>query len=201
MPHTHNATSTKMRVEMKSKRIPAIVTTVVVLAVLGGVAVLAQDKYAVKVPDGLALSEFRGYEAWQAVSVSHPTGGGEGMSGSAILNIIVANRVMIDAYAAGIPGNGKPFPDGAKVAKIQYIPKKSAEAPANTLIPDRLKDVAFMVKDSKRFADTGGWGYGMFNYVPVSNAFTPEGTGAKCGAACHTIAKAKDFVFTEYGKR
>jgi hypothetical protein len=153
------------------------------------------------VPDGLALSEFRGYETWQAVSVSHPTGGGEGMSDSAILNIIVANPVMIDAYAAGIPGNGKPFPDGAKVAKIQYIPKKSAEAPANTLIPDRLKDVAFMLKDSKRFSDSGGWGYAMFNYDPASDGFTPDGTGAKCGAACHTIAKAKDFVFTAYGKR
>ena len=123
------------------------------------------------------------------------------MSDSAILNIIVANPVMIDAYAAGIPGNGKPFPDGAKVAKIQYIPKKSVEAPANTLIPDRLKDIAFMVKDGKRFADTGGWGYGMFNYNPASDAFTPEGTGAKCGASCHMIAKAKDFVFTAYGKR
>jgi hypothetical protein len=189
---------------MKSKRIPAVVTIAVVLAVLGGMAVIAQDKqdkYTLQVPDGLALSEFRGYETWQAVSVSHPTGGGEGMSDSAILNIIVANPVMIDAYAAGIPGNGKPFPDGAKVAKIQYIPKKSAEAPANTLIPDRLKDVAFMLKDSKRFSDSGGWGYAMFNYDPASDGFTPDGTGAKCGAACHTIAKAKDFVFTAYGKR
>src|SRR5262245_41169038 len=55
---------------MKSKRIPAVVTMAVVLAVLGGSAVTAQDKYAVQVPDGLAFSEFRGYETWQVVSVS-----------------------------------------------------------------------------------------------------------------------------------
>jgi hypothetical protein len=185
---------------MKSQRTPAIVTIAVALAVLGGAAVIAQDKYAVQVPDGLAFSEFRGYETWQVVSVSHPTGG-EGMSDNEVLNEIVANPVMIDAYAAGIPGNGRPFPDGAKAAKIQYIPKKSAEAPFNVSIPDRLKDVAFMLKASKRFSDSGGWGYAMFNYDPASDGVTPDGTGAKCGAACHTIAKAKDFVFTAYGKR
>ena len=185
---------------MKTRRTPAIVTLSVVLAVLVGSAVIAQDKYDLKVPEGLAFSDFRGYENWQVVSVSHPTGG-EGMSGDATLNVIVANPVMIDAYAAGIPGNGKPFPDGAKAAKIQYVPRKSAQAPFDVWIPERLKDVAFMLKDSKRFAGTGGWGYAMFNYDSASDGFTPDGTGAACGAGCHTIAKAKEFVFTEYGKR
>ena len=185
---------------MKSRRTSTIWTTAVVLAVFGGTAVIAQDKYAVRVPDGLALSEFKGYETWQVVSVSHPAGG-EGMSSNETLNVIVANPVMIDAYAAGIPGNGRPFPDGAKAAKIQYIPKKSAEAPFSVSIPDTLKDVAFMLKDSKRFSDSGGWGYAMFDYDVASDRFTPNGTGAKCGAGCHTIAKAKDFVFTAYGKR
>jgi hypothetical protein len=166
-----------------------------VLAVLGGRSVTAQDKpdkYALKVPDGLAFSEFRGYETWQVVSVSQT---------NEVLNLIVANPVMIKAYQAGIPGNGKPWPDGSKAAKIQYIPKKSAEAPAPTMVPDTLKDVAFMAKDGKRFRDSGGWGYAMANHDAASDRFTPEGTGAKCGAACHTIAKAKDYVFTAYGKR
>lgn len=185
---------------MKSKSIPAIVTVAVVLAVLGGTAVTAQDKYAVKVPGGLAFSEFRGYETWQVVSVSHPAGG-EGMSANELLNVIVANPVMINAYRAGIPGNGKPFPDGSKSAKIQWRPKKSAEAPVPTKVPDSLKDVAFMAKDGKRFSDSGGWGYALFNYDPASDRFTPEGTGAKCGAACHTIVKAKDYVFTAYEKK
>ena len=68
-------------------------------------------------------------------------------------------------------------------------------------IPDGLKDVAFMLKDGKRFADTGGWGYALFDYSATADAFTPNGTGAACGAACHTIVKSKDFVFTAYGKR
>lgn len=66
----------------------------------------------------------------------------------------MANPEMVQAYQAGIPGNGKPFPDGAKAAKIQYVPKKSSEAPFNVAIPDSLKDVAFMAKDSKRFPDS-----------------------------------------------
>jgi Cytochrome P460 len=73
----------------------------------------------------------------------------------------MANPEMVQAYQAGIPGNGKPFPDGAKAAKIQYVPKKSSEAPFNVAIPDSLKDVAFMAKDSKRFPDSRRcWSYG-----------------------------------------
>ena len=177
---------------MKSKRIPVVVATAVVAALLGGRAVTAQDKYTLEVPDGLAFSEFKGYETWQVVALSHS---------DETLNVIVANPVMIDAYQAGFPGNGKPWPDGAKAAKIQYIPKKSADAPFDVAVPDVLKDVAFMAKDGKRFADSGGWGYALFNYEPASKKFTPDGTGAKCGAACHTAAKAKDYVFTEYGER
>jgi hypothetical protein len=184
---------------MKSKRTPVVLSMAGVLAVLGGTAVIAQDKYTLKIPDGLAFSEFRGYESWQVVSVSHPTGNAD-MSGE-VLNVIVADPVMIDAYLAGIPGNGKPFPDGAKAAKIQYVPKKSAEAPFSVSIPDRLLDVAFMLKDSKRFSSSGGWGYGLFNYEPASDAFKPDGTGATCGFGCHAVVSKKDYVFTAYEKR
>jgi hypothetical protein len=178
--------------KMKIKRSSTVVTLAGVLAAFTGGTATADDKYALQVPDGVAFSEFRGYETWQPVSMSHS---------DETLNVIVANPVMIEAYAAGIPGNGKPFPDGAMAAKIQYVPKKSSEAPFNVQIPERLKDVAFMVKDSKRFADGGGWGYGLFNYDAASDAFTPDGTGAKCGVACHTVVKAKDYVFTAFEKR
>ena len=104
------------RVAMKSKRIPAVVIVVVslavaVLAVLGGRAISAQDtgqaKYTVRVPNGLAFSEFRGYEGWQTVSISQS---------EKAMAVILANPVMINAYQAGIPGNGKPFPDGSKIS-------------------------------------------------------------------------------------
>jgi len=166
----------------------------VVLAVLGGRAISGQDKYTVQVPDGLAFSEFRGYEDWKVVAISHA----EDLN---LIAVILANPVMIDAYQAGIPGNGKPFPDGSKIAKIHWNPKKSAEAPAPTLVPDTLHDVDFIEKDSKRFPDTGGWGYAQFNYDTASDTFTPEGTGAQCGYACHTIVAAKDYIFTAYPKR
>ena len=169
------------------------------LTVVGGLAISAQDKYTVKVPGGLAFSEFRGYEDWQLVSVSEDGG---------LFAGIVANRVMIDAYRAGIPGNGKPFPDGAKLAKIHWNPKKLETFP-NATVPGTQHDMDFMVKDSKRFADSGGWGWAEFEYDSASDAFRPGDTSdmppqehdAKCGFACHTIVAAKDYVFTAYPKR
>jgi hypothetical protein len=169
-----------------------IVITAAALAALGGRAISAQDKYTVKAPDGLAFAEFRGYEDWQTVAVSQ--------SGD-LIEVILANPVMIEAYRAGAPGNGKPFPDGSRMAKIHWNTKKSAEAPAPTTVPDTLHDVDVMVRDSKRFADTGNWGYAQFNYDTASDTFTPLGNDAKCGYTCHTIVKAKDYVFTAYPKR
>jgi len=184
---------------MNRKSVLSIGMTVTALAVLGATAVYAQDKYAVKVPGGLAFSEARGYESWQAVSAS--------LDGD-LLAVIVANPVMIDAYRAGIPGNGKPFPDGSKMAKIHYTPKKLETFPTAT-VPGILHDVDVMVKDSKRFADSGGWGYAVFDYDGASNTSKPgtmaenppQGNDAKCGFACHTIVKTRDYVFTDYGKR
>src|SRR5215467_11287368 len=91
---------------------------------LSGTAISAQDKYAVQVPNGLSFSEFKGYEDWQTVAVSQ--------SGD-LIEVILANPVMIEAYRAGVPGNGKPFPDGSKIAKIHWNAKKSEEAPSPTI--------------------------------------------------------------------
>ena len=92
-----------------------IMITAVSLALVGGMALAAQDKYTLQAPEGLAFSDFRGYEDWQVVSVSQT---------EELLKVMVANPVMIDAYKAGVPGNGKPFPDGSKIAKIEWKPKK-----------------------------------------------------------------------------
>src|SRR3984957_11431819 len=180
----------------RTLRIP-IVTGL--LAFVGGLAIFAQDKYTLKVPNGLSFSEFRGYEAWQVVSISQD---GPLMAG------ILANPVMIKAYQAGVPGNGKPFPDGSRMAKIHLNPKKMETFPAAT-VPGTQHDVDFMVKDSKRFADSGGWGYGVFDYVAASDKFRPgtqadkppQGNDAKCGFACHTVVKTRDYVFTDYQHR
>jgi hypothetical protein len=169
------------------------------LAALGGLAISAQDKYTVKVPGGLAFSEFRGYEAWPTISMSR---------NDRVVAVILGNPAMIDAYRAGIPSNGQPVPDGAKMAKIHWSPKGNEFFPDAT-VPGNLVNVDFMVKDSKRFADSGGWGYAVFDYDAASDTFKPgttagippQGNDAKCGFACHTKAKARDYVFTEYGKR
>jgi hypothetical protein len=160
----------------------------------------APDKYSVKVPGGLAFSEFKGYEDWQTVSVSKTDGA---------MAVILANPAMIEAYRSGVPGNGKPFPEGSKIAKIHWQPTPSKESPSPATVPGELQNVDFIEKDSKRFADSGGWGYAAFEYDVSSDSFRPANTSdsppqendAKCGFACHTIVQAKDYIFTAYPKR
>src|SRR5258705_6133388 len=139
---------TKEELVMKCKGMRTIAVVTALVSALGGSAMSAQDKYTVKVPGGLAFSEFRGYEGWHAVSVSQD---------GPLIAAILANPVMIEAYRAGVPGNGKAFPDGSKMAKIHWTPKKLETFPAAT-VPGTLHDVDFMVKDSKRFKDSGGGG-------------------------------------------
>jgi hypothetical protein len=88
---------------------------------------------------------------------------------------------MIEAYKAGIPENGKPFPDSAKMAKIHWAAKKNESAPGQPLVAGALHDVDLMVKDSKRFADSGGWGYGAFEYEAASDGFRPRPAGWTVG--------------------
>jgi Cytochrome P460 len=177
-----------------------VAAIVVVPSLLAGMALAAQDRYSLQVPGGLAFSEFRGYEDWQTVAVSH--------NGDQLATIL-GNPAMIEAYKSGIPGNGKPFPDGVRSAKIHWTAKKDEAQPGEPVVPGVLHDIDFMVKDSKRFADSGGWGWAQFDYDPASetlkpadeNSTPPQEHDAKCGFACHTIVADKDYVFTAYPKR
>ena len=186
---------------MKRSSILISMATVLSMALVAiAAAASGEDKYSVKVPDGLAFAEFKGYESWQVIAVSH---------NGDLLAAILGNPVMIDAYKSGVPGNGKPFPDGARMAKVHWNAKKSDSEPGQPWVPGAQHDVDFMVKDSKRFADSGGWGYAEFEYDAAADAFRPgtttdsppQGNDAKCGFACHTLVKKQDYVFTEYGKR
>jgi hypothetical protein len=184
---------------MNGKTMRMIVIVTALIGSLGGSALSAQDKYTLSVPGGLAFADFRGYENWQVVSVSQDGG---------LFAVILANPVMIEAYRAGIPGNGKPFPDGSRMAKVHWTPKQLETFSAAT-VPGTQHDVDFMVKDSKRFASTGGWGWAAFEYEAAYKRFRPataadkppQGNNASCGFACHTIVKARDYVFTDYGSR
>ena len=177
-----------------------VISAISLVGLAAGAAMSGHDRYSPKVPNGLAFAEFKGYEGWQLISVSH-----NGSHYAAILG----NPEMIAAFQAGIPDNGKPFPDGAKMAKLHWDPKTQVREPGQPVVPGTLHDVDFMVKDNKRFADSGGWGWAEFEYNAQSGTYKPGTTAdsppqsndAKCGFACHTVVKGRDYVFTEYATR
>jgi hypothetical protein len=174
-----------------------IATAVGALAVLAVTALFAQvqdkDKYSLKSPSGIAFSDFRGYEDWSVVSSART---------DEVLKVIVANPTMIKAYKTGVPGNGAAFPDGSRIVKLQWKPKKSTEAQFAVDVPDVFTQAFVMEKDSKRFPKTGGWGYAVFNYDAASDKFAADPKSlSDCGNACHTVVKAKDYIFHPYQKR
>jgi hypothetical protein len=187
---TENTTFLKRRrTTMKRKSKLSIMA---VVAVLGGTAVYAQDKYSLKSQDGIAFSDFKGYEDWAVVSSART---------DEVLKVIVANPTMIEAYKAGIPNNGQPVPDGSKIVKLQWKPKKSTEAPFVVDVPDVFTQAFVIEKDSTRFPKSGGWGYALFNYEAASDNFTADPSPSDCGHACHVAVKAKDHIFHPYQKR
>jgi hypothetical protein len=178
---------------MRNRPISTSALNVVALTVLIGVTVSSQqDKYSLKVPEGLALAEFKGYDAWETIAVSETEGS---------VKTILGNPTMIAAYKQGIPENGKPFPEGSKTAKIEWVKKKNPESPYFVEIPDTLKSLSFIEKDSKRFPKTHGWAYAQFDYDPASKTFKPSVTGAGCGYTCHSRVASRDYIFTAYPLR
>jgi hypothetical protein len=178
---------------LSSSTLTIVAAGVAVLCMTALYAQSKQDKYSLKSPSGIPFADFRGYEDWAVVSSART---------DEVLKVIVANPTMIKAYKAGIPGNGKPFPDGSKIAKLQWKPKKSTEAPFVVDVPDVFKQAFLMEKDSKKFAKSGGWGYALFDYDATTARFTSDPTGVSdCGHACHVKVEAKDHIFHPYQKR
>src|SRR5262245_66615170 len=125
-------------IKTSSSRIMIIAVS---LGVSAGMVLAAQDKYTLNVPNGLAFSDFRGYEDWQDVAVSETEKG---------IKVIVANPAMMAAYKDGLPANGKQFPDGSKVAKIEWTVKRSPEFPYFVMIPDTMNTAADIIEESKK---------------------------------------------------
>ena len=162
------------------------------LGMFGAAGAIAQDKYALRTPSGIAFSDFKGYEDWAVISSART---------DEVLKVIVGNPVIVKAYKAGIPGNGQPFPEGSKLVKLQWKPKKSTEAPFAVDVPDVFSQAFVMEKNKARFPTTGGWGYALFNYETASDKFTADPSPADCGHACHVAVKGKDYIFHPYQKR
>jgi hypothetical protein len=191
----HQEDELGIRAEVKRLAgLTAFIVLVTALALLFFVAAVnPQQKYSLISPGGIAFSDFRGYEDWATASSARQDD---------ILKVIVANPKMIAAYKAGIPGNGQPFPDGSMIVKLQWKQKKSTEAQFAVDVPDVFTQAFVMEKDSKRFPNTGGWGYAVFNYDAASGAFTADPKSlSDCGNACHTAVKAKDYIFHPYEMR
>lgn len=177
---------------MKRTEIFKLATASAILLSIMGATVYAQEKYSLVSPGGIAFSDFQGYEDWSVVSSART---------DEVLKVIVANPAMIAAYKAGVPGNGQPFPEGAKIVKLQWTPKKSTEATFDVEVPDAFSQAFVIEKDSKRFPDTGGWGYAVFNYDAASGKFSADPALADCGQSCHVAVKHKDYIFHPYQMR
>jgi hypothetical protein len=170
-----------------------VAAAVAALTVLVVAAADPPDKYSLKSPSGIAFSDFRGYEDWPVLSSART---------DQVQKVIVANPLMIAAFKAGVPGNGRTFPDGSMVVKLQWTQKKSKEAQFDVDVPDAFSQVFLMEKDSKRFPTTGGWGYAVINYDAATATYSADPKSlADCGNTCHTVVKAKDYIFHPYEKR
>jgi Cytochrome P460 len=186
----------------------SIVYLVIASAALlaGGIAFAATDRFALNSPNGIAFSEFKVDEKGQVIgsAMSDDASGCGTAPAPGCIKSIVGNAAAIRMYAEGAPANGKPVPDGAVFVKIEWL--KHHEVPVyGVTVPGKLAEVAFMVKDSKRFPDTNGWGYATMVYDETSDTWKAKGDGPAFGKAechaCHTIVKARDYLFTSYPKR
>ena len=166
-------------------------------AVVGGITFAqqeGQDRYTLTVPDGgLAFAEFRGYDKWEDVAVSETEGS---------VKAILGNPTAIKAYKEGIPDSGQPFPEGTTMVKIEWVKKQNPVSPYFVEIPDTLKTISFITKDSKRFPGTHGWAFAQFAYDTETKTFKPSVKGPECGYACHAAHVAsRDYIFTAYPPR
>jgi len=129
-----------------------------------------------------------GYRDWKLISVAHEEGNLND------LRAILGTDVAIAAYREG----KLPFPDGTIIARLawSYVPSEENNkvfGRSQSFVPGSATNVQFMVKDSKKYAATGGWGFAQFkDGIPDHEA------ALKTCFPCHEPNKARDFVFTHY---
>ena len=170
--------------------------TLLLVAVAAVAGVIASAAGAFEPTDGEAAPSFvtkmpPGYRDWRLVSVAHEEGN---------LNdfrAILGNDIAIKAYRDG----KLPFPEGTIIARIAWSYVASEEnnqafGRRQSFVPGAPKDsyLQFMVKDSKKYAATGGWGFGQFN----QDGKPADEEPLKTCFPCHEAIKARDFVFNRY---
>jgi hypothetical protein len=159
----------------------ALVGTVAYIAPASGLADgEAAPIFGIKIPSG--------YRDWKLISVAHE----EGKLND--LRAILGNDVAIKAYREG----KLPFPDGAIIARLawSYVPSEENNkvfGNAQSFVAGPATNVQFMVKDSRKYASTGGWGFAQFKDGKPAD----EALHNTC-FACHVPVKTRDFIFTHY---
>ena len=154
-----------------------------VLVALGGSAAAVSVARAVPpAPNGIDLPQ--GYKDWRVIGVSHRTDNNT-------LRVILGNDHAIHASRAG---QTNPWPDGAILAKIVLKDSNHEHWPAAT-VPGKMIHAEVMVKDSAKFAATGGWGYARWlgqDQIP----YDKDADFAQECYLCHTPVQSNDYVFT-----
>ena len=140
----------------------------------------ASPNYEIKIPDG--------YRDWKLISVAHEAGNLND------IRAILGNDVAIKAYRK----EKLPFPDGTIIARLawKYVPSEENNkvfGNEQSFVAGSPTNVQFMVKDSKRYSATGGWGFAQFTNGKPLNEAEP-----KTCFSCHEPAKARDFIFTHF---
>ena len=135
---------------------------------------------------GITISP--GYRDWTLISVAHEEGNLND------LRALLGNDVAIKAYRMG----KLPFPDGTIIARLawSYVPSEENNkvfGRSQSFVAGAATNVQFMVKDSKKYAATGGWGFAQFKDGKPDPA-----AALKTCFFCHEPVKARDFVFTKY---
>ena len=174
------------------KRIAALLVAVAAVASVV-VGVVAYSAPASGHPDEGAAPIFGikippGYRDWKLISVAHEEGNLND------LRAVLGNDVAIKAYREG----KLPFPDETIIARLAwtYVPSEEnnkAFGRSQSFVPGSATNVQFMVKDSKKYAATGGWGFAQFK-----DGKPDEKAALKTCFPCHEPVKARDFVFTQY---
>ena len=160
-----------------------IATAVVALLVAAGLLLSAFPAAAADVaaaPNGVTIP--KGYRNWQVVAPSQRDDKDE-------IRVILGNDIAMKAFRA----KQLPFPDGAILAKLAWKRAKSAEFD-NTFVPGEPQRIEFMVKNAKKYAATGGWGFGRF----VNGKPADEMQHGTCWPCHQANVKGNDFVFTRY---
>jgi hypothetical protein len=173
------------------RRIAFLLTAVAVLTIAGGHITSARGQAGEKADPVFGIKIYPGYRDWKLISVAHEEGNLND------LRAILGNDVAIRAYREGT----LPFPEGTVIARIAWKSVPSEEnnkafGRAQSFVPGGQPEwyLQFMVKDPKKYASTGGWGFAQFD----KDGKPADEAKHKTCFPCHEPAKAHDYVFTYY---